>query len=488
MNIKKELSKLLIIAGIWLRGRGLDSPLWYDEAFSVNMARLPLPDLIQATWLDFTPGLYYLIIKPFAWLENAPWLARIPSLLFSIMALAVVWEMLDDWQVSDNQRLWISALTLLPGFYWLAQDARVYALLGLLYLTAFWLLMGGQYIWAAVIMGLMIWGHPTGVIFTISIVIVNLIRDWLLLGMLNSRAIFKSTAKKTLAAGLAALVAGIPVLLPILTSPVAATYINMPLTTGQILNSIMTALFVGTITEIQAAALLIVVFYLIIALMMFGLALSDWGKILRAGDRDAKIPDDIVVTNGLLVIVPATLLLAVSLISRPIFFYRPLMPLLYPFIIWIGSATAMREYRPHKLVAPAVLAAVLIYSLAQWSPGIKGSDLTDYTSLINQDPAGSVLYATGTAALPFDLYLDNPSWIAEAENHNSLGSRALMESFGCDYQTPGSWAAWIIWPRDPLIDPDLSQRLEELTAENYQLVGVVEYWQIEDVEIWRAEQ
>jgi len=491
-NIKQDLAKILMVVGIWLRGRGLDSPLWYDEAFSINVSRLPLPYMVRATWLDFTPVLHYLIIKPFAWLENVPWLARIPSLLFSILALAVVWEMLDDWEVTDNQRLWISALTLLPGFYWMAQDARVYALLGLLYLLSFWLMQSGQYRWAVVTMTLMIWSHPTGLIFTVSIVVVCLARDWLIQGLLNVREIYKSSARLSILTGLVALLAGIPALLPILTGPVADHYLMIPVSVGQVLTSIYTAVFVGTMPP---AGLLVIVFYLVMALAVLVVVVSDWLMIIRTTDchnPDYKmgliIEDDIVVTNGLLVIIPTTLLLLISLISEPIFFYRPLMPLLYPLIIWIGSATALKEYRPYKLIAPALLAAMIILANINWSPGIKGSDLDKYTGLISQEPESSILYATGTAALPFDLYLTNPSWIAESENHNSLGSRELMELFGWEYQDPGSWADWIIWPRDPLLDPDLFQQLEVLTAENYELVGVVEYWHIEDVEIWRAEQ
>jgi len=360
---------------------------------------------------------------------------------------------------------------------------RVYALLGLLYLLSFWLMQSGQYRWAAVTMTLMIWSHPTGVVFTISIVVVVLIRDWLIQGLLNVRdRIYKSSARITILTGLVALLAGLPALLPILSGPPAELLI--PMEAGDLFDSIHKAVFVGTVP--QAAGLLVLGFYLLMALAVMGLTISDWLAFIKAGQH--KIPDDIVVTNGLLVIIPTTLLLVISLISEPIFFYRPLMPLLYPLIIWIGSATALKEYKPHKLIAPALLAAVIILANINWSPGIKGSDLDKYTDLINQEPETSILYATGTAALPFDLYLSNPSWIAESENHTSLGSRDLMELFGWEYQEPGSWADWVIWSRDPQLDTELFQQLEVLTAENYELVGVVKYWQIEDVEIWRAEQ
>lgn len=484
---KTDISKILIIVGIWLRGRGLATALWYDEAFSVSMAKLPLPYLLKATWLDFTPALHYLMIKPFIWLAGSPWLARIPSLLVSILALAVLWEMMDDWQITENQRLWISALTLIPGFYWMAQDARVYATLGLLYLLSFWLMMGGQYKWAAVTMGMMIWGHAVGVVLVISIVVVNLLRDWLLQGMLDIRDIYKETARKTLLSGLAGMVVGIPALLPIMLGPEADRYLMMAINGKQIINSVNTALFVGIdLGEYQPIVFAVMWIYVVLAGMITLTALYHWGLILKNRDLKFIIEDDIVVTNALLVLVPFLLLLIVSVLIKPVLFYRSLMPLLYPFIMWIGSATAMQEYKPIKLVLPALLAACLIWAQINWSPELKGSDIERYAERINQDKGSEILYVTGTAALPFQLYVDQQGWIAEDEHHTNLGSNELMEIFGQQFREPGIWADWIIWPQEPLISDDLFQQLEELTAE-YELVGTVEYWQIGDTEIWHRE-
>lgn len=483
----RDVSILLVLLGIWLRGRGLTSPLWYDEAFSINLARLPLPSLIRATWLDFTPPLHYLIIKPFIWISNAPWMARIPSLLASIMTLAVIWEMLDDWQVTENQRLWISALTLLPGFYWMAQDARAYAMLSLLYLLSFWLLMGGQYRWAAVTMALMCWSHALGLILAISLVLVNLIRDWYLLGLLNTRKIYKSLARKTITAGLVGILAGLPGLMPILLGKEAGNFLDMPLSLGQLSNSIITTMFVETVQgPAEILAYIVVLLYLLLSLMIMLLAINEWSQQLRSGETAERIDDDVVVTTGLLVLIPAVLLIVASMLGSSIVFYRTWMPLLYPLIMWIGSATAIQEYKPIKLIMPSLLAAILIISLIGWSPRIKGSDLDRAAAMINRDP-GPVLYATGTVALPFDLYVDEPGWIATAEQYPTmLGQPEIMTLLGWKYRDPGPWAKWIIWPQEQLIPDSLAAELEQITADDYELAGIVEYWQIGDSEIWRA--
>jgi len=484
---KKEISKILIIFGIWMRGSGLAAaPLWYDEAFSIQMARLSFIQLIQATWLDFSPALQYLIIKPWIYFNN-PWMARIPSLLASILGLAVIWEMMDDWEVTDNQRLWISALTLLPGFYWMAQDARVYAMIGLLYMISFWLLMGGQYKWAAVIMGMMIWGHLVGFILVVSLVVVNLIRDWMLQGMLDIRIIFKSTARKTIGSGLAAIGIGIPAMLPILMSPVVTEYKLNPINLAQILDSIHAAIFVEILPAgwINITAGILILIYIALAGLITLTALYHWGIILKDKESKYIIEDDIVITNGLLVVVPIILMIIISATVKPILFYRPLQILLLPFILWIGSATAMQEYKPQKLILPIALAAAIILAQISWSPRAKGSNLDHYADLINQDP-GPVMYATGSVALPFDLYVDQPGWIAAYQEDNSLGSDELLALFGYKQRDPGAWADWIIWPQNELLSPELVEDLEILTAE-MDLVGVVEYWQIGDTEIWHRE-
>jgi len=484
---KNDISKTLIIFGIWMRGSGLAAgPLWYDEAFSWEMARLPFAQMIQATWLDFSPALQYVLIKPFVYFNN-PWMIRIPSLLASIMGLAVIWEMMDDWEVTDNQRLWISALTLLPGFYWMAQDARVYAMMGLLYMIAFWLLMGGQYKWAAVIMGLMIWGHLVGFVLVVSLVIIDLFRDWMLQGILGIRELYKSTARKTILSGLAGIGIGIPAMLPILLSPSVEKY-NFRISSGaQILDSIHAALFVEILPSgwINLAAGSLMFFYIFLAVLITLTSLYHWAIILSEPQNKYIIEDDIVITTGLLVAVPLILMIIISATIKPILFYRPLQILLLPFILWLGSSTAMKIYKPHKLIMPIAMAIILILAQITWSPRVKGSNLDHYADLINQDP-GPVLYATGSVALPFDLYVDEPGWIAAYQEDNSLGSDELMALFGFKQRDPGPWADWILIPQDNKLSPELVKDLEILTAE-MDLVGVVEYWQIGDTAIYHRE-
>lgn len=486
-TIKTDIAKVLMIIGIWLRGRGLAAaPVWYDEAYSINMARLPYWELIKLSWADFNPALHYFIIKPFV-LWGQPWMARIPSLLASIMILAIIWEMMDDWEVTENQRLMISGLALLPGFYWMAQDARIYAMIGLLYLMTFWLMNGGQYLWATITIALMIWGHSVGLILAVSIVVVQLLRDWMIQGMMGIReTIYKSSARATVTSATIGIIAGIPALLPLLFGPggISEFYIQ-PISLGYFMDAAEAAIFVEAIQHPEPLyyfAAIVIWFYIFIALLITWQILADWRLILKANVIAEKIEDDVVITSGLLLTVPLALMLVVSLTIKNIMYYRTMMILLMPFILWLGSATAMKIYKPHKLIMPGLLAISVIILQLAWSPNLKGSNLDQYAEMINQEP-GNILYATGTAALPFDLYVDQPGWVAEADHHDALSSSETLAAFGYELREPGSWADWIIWPREPLISDELADKLASLTAE-MDLVGVVEYWHTSDIEIW----
>ena len=486
-TIKNDIAKILMMAGIWISGRGLAiAPLWYDEAYSINMAWLKPWELIKISWADFNPSLYYFIIKPFV-VWGSPWLARIPSLLASVMIMAIIWEMMDDWEVTENQRLMVAGLTLLPGFYWMAQDARIYAVLGLLYIMTFWLINGGQYVWAAITITLMIWGHSMGLILAISIAVVQLARDWMIQGMMGIREkIFNSSAAATILSVGVGIAAGFPALLPLTVGPGGISeFYHQPISWWYFVYAIKAALFVEVIQSSNPGYYLVsavIWIYIILAVLITWLSFAGWAQILKTGDVVDKIEDDVIITSCLLVFVPLVIMLGISILIKNIIYYRPLMILLPPFILWLGSATAMKVYKPHKLIMPALLAASVIVLQLAWIPSLKGANLDQYTEMINQDP-GNILYATGTAALPFDLYVDQPGWIAEADHHAALASMETLAAFGYEFREPGSWADWIIWPRDPLIGDELADQLDSLTAE-MELVGVVEYWHTADIEIW----
>ncbi|MGH9213016.1 MAG: glycosyltransferase family 39 protein [Acidimicrobiales bacterium] len=80
-----------VVAGVVLRLYSR-SPLWLDEALSVNIARLPVGDLLEALRHDGHPPLYYLVLH--YWMEafgEGDTAVRLLSAVFGVAALPLAW-------------------------------------------------------------------------------------------------------------------------------------------------------------------------------------------------------------------------------------------------------------------------------------------------------------------------------------------------------------------------------------------------------------
>ncbi|MBW3536581.1 MAG: glycosyltransferase family 39 protein [Actinobacteria bacterium] len=123
---------LVIIGGIVLRFVA-SSPLWLDEALSVNIAKVPLGDLAEALRHDGAPPLYYVLLK--GWMQmfgSSDIAVRALSGVVSLLALPLVW--LAGRRLAGRETGW-TALVLVassPFAIRYATEARMYALVILL--------------------------------------------------------------------------------------------------------------------------------------------------------------------------------------------------------------------------------------------------------------------------------------------------------------------------------------------------------------------
>lgn len=131
---------LLIVAlGALLRivNLGADS-IWLDEAYSIQFARLPVPQLLDETASsDVHPPLYYLLLH--YWIKlcgDTEAAARMLSALFGILAILVIYRLAA--LLFDRATGLLSALLLALSLFHIefAQEARMYALLALLSLCS----------------------------------------------------------------------------------------------------------------------------------------------------------------------------------------------------------------------------------------------------------------------------------------------------------------------------------------------------------------
>jgi hypothetical protein len=80
-----------VAAGVVLRFVA-ESPLWLDEALSVNIARLPLSDMFEALRRDGAPPLYYVVLR--GWMAvfgTSDFAVRSLSGVFGVVALPLAW-------------------------------------------------------------------------------------------------------------------------------------------------------------------------------------------------------------------------------------------------------------------------------------------------------------------------------------------------------------------------------------------------------------
>ncbi len=123
----------LILVGAAFRLYALDDQsIWLDEAFSVWMARHPLPELLG--WLiriDQHPPLYYILLH--GWMTvfgDSPTALRLLSVFFSIATLPLIHQLAR--RITRSSIVALTALAFLavsPFHVRYAQEARMYALL-----------------------------------------------------------------------------------------------------------------------------------------------------------------------------------------------------------------------------------------------------------------------------------------------------------------------------------------------------------------------
>lgn len=143
------------------------SPLWLDEALSVNIAKLSVPDLLQALRHDGHPPLYYLILhywmKVFGQGDEA---VRALSGIISVATLPLAWLAGKRLAGRSGGRWALVVVALSPYCIRYGTETRMYALVMLLVLVGYLLLTDaldrptwGRLAGIALVTGLLLLSH-----------------------------------------------------------------------------------------------------------------------------------------------------------------------------------------------------------------------------------------------------------------------------------------------------------------------------------------
>jgi len=152
-------------------------PLWYDEAFSVLSARLPLAKLWQVCAADVHPPLYYLLLKPFLALPlRMEVAARLPSLLATWGAMALLWPVLGRLGLGSDRKWALLLAAWMPSTLNFSGEARMYALLSLCFAGAIWALWEGHWWLAGVLGAAMAWMQSAAPAYVVALALLAWVR------------------------------------------------------------------------------------------------------------------------------------------------------------------------------------------------------------------------------------------------------------------------------------------------------------------------
>jgi mannosyltransferase len=106
-------------------------PVWYDEAFSVLLARRPVPEILAGTAADTMPPAYYVLLRAWLSLGGGVGAWRLLNVLLGVALVGIVY--LLAFEIFDRRAaIWAGLLAAVsPLLIYQAQELRMYTLLTL---------------------------------------------------------------------------------------------------------------------------------------------------------------------------------------------------------------------------------------------------------------------------------------------------------------------------------------------------------------------
>jgi hypothetical protein len=451
-----HLPAIILISGALLRAFTFQlSAIWYDEAVTLWRTTLPFLSLYSVKADNSGCLLLDLLLRPLMAISHLLpatsyqlYFLRIPSLLASFACLFLVWKLIHALQFTPRQQLFAALFAaFLPGLLWIAQDARSYSLLSLVFLGGLWFAINGQMLGLTACLGLLAYCHNTGFTEAGAVLAIAIyLRPW--------------KTRRILISGLVAFIAWIPAMYHILQLTSWTLGVVQPwqptLTLGWFVTSALIAAWVSPNLVFQLSA--------------FSLGLLSLGLLFSRAWKNRQ-------RNTLLIalLLPVLIMLAIGLAGTNILLYRTLMPMLWPLVLFLGwelgpvlplganvGARYIVPFPLYRFILAGAWLALLFCGIVSWRPADRGGHLDQAAAYIrsNWQPGDVILYNTMTVSVPFDFYLsDLPhySW-------QPLTASPLIAEPGLLSQDTGDPAAarrvWLVETQDALVSPSERARLQ----------------------------
>jgi len=133
---------VLVMAALLRLHHLTSTSIWVDEANSILTAKQPASVILDMLSRDSSPPLYYFLLKSWmAVVGDSPFAVRLLSTLASLALIATVFA-IGRREIGRRAGLWAAfLLAIAPTQVFYSQQARMYTLLPLLALTAWWFLV-----------------------------------------------------------------------------------------------------------------------------------------------------------------------------------------------------------------------------------------------------------------------------------------------------------------------------------------------------------
>jgi mannosyltransferase len=430
--LRRPVVWLMILAGLFLRLAFLGaSELWYDEAFTRLLVRLPFERMIMATAGDTHPPLFYLVM--WGWVRlfgESEFSLRFPAMLASVAAWPVFWLATGSlgWPRRVRQ-LGLTMLTLSPFQVYFAQEARMYAGLQLVVLLAVWCLAERRWLWLALSITALLYLHNYGVIYAAILGLWALYRE--------RRLSWHLVAAFALPA-----LAFVPWALVLLgqMQTVSSGYWIEPVRAGDLVYTLNIVLFGAFTRQLSVASVLVAVGWLTWSLL----------EILRERPRSTWAGPAL-----WLAIAPVGLAVAISLVWRPVYLFRGLIgcaPFVYGLVAWPLARLELRWQRLYTaaLIVPMLIAGQLGYWLDIHD--FKSTTLDVLERVRSAWQPGDIVYSVNDGTwVTWSAYWDGPVYLMpECPGQHDRGALSPLtrQALGvpiAELADVDHKRAWVLW-------------------------------------------
>jgi hypothetical protein len=455
-----RLPVIILALGAVLRVAGTGAAaIWCDETILLARTGVPFLKLLSEQSENSGDLLLELLIRPLMAINHSLWLLRLPSMLAGLVSLWLVWKLMRRLDFSLRQQIITSAIVAcLPGLLWMNQDARAYNLLACLFLAAIWFALEANWLALLAVCGLTIYAHNIGPLCAAAALA---IAAWTHRRKL--RFVLIVTAVTALA--------WIPAIIRILGHWIIQfpwqPQLTFPWLVTMTLQALWPVTFVGFTVLIPLAVLCLTLLLLI--------------SVRLEPGRLVPLMAWLLPYIGMIVFC--------RIVDQNVILYRTLMPMLYPFALWLGWELGDRRFSAR--IPLAAWTVMLVLGLVIWRPSDRGGHLDLVAEQIrSQWRTGDILvYTTNTVGLPFDYYLnDLPHTWDDTIIEPLFYNVPTIPRTWLDTPTGDVLRSWVVIPTDGvLINPEEQAALLDL-VHHQEPVYTISYMQVATVNIYLVEE